>query len=613
MSVVFGLLGPVRAAVDGREIVISALRQREFFAALLLYPNRSLRPAELAELVWSDRPPPAWRGTLQSHVMRLRRTLGPAAGARIRTTPTGYSVRVAEDELDTLALAAHHALGSQALGRHDWHTAADRFAAALGLFRGDPLADVETLAVRSGQCARWEELRLRALEGRIDADLALGRHAEVIGELRALIHRDPLRERAHAQLIDALAAVGRRAEALEVYRELRARMVGELGIEPGEQTRQAHLRALMHAPRERIAVRAAEPESGAYAPDSLPPPHVHWVGRETELAAVAEAANDAAHGRGNPIVVIAGGGGIGKTALAVRAARRHADLFPDGRLLLPLGAASADPVPAAEVPRLLLAQLGFADYEMPRDTAHRQRLAADVLAHRRVLVIIDEVEDGLALLPLAPRSGSSMLMLTGRAAPLEYLPGTVVRLTGLGAGEAQALLRATVGADRVDQEPEAAAAIAKACEGLPLALRIAAARLASRPAWALSTFAQRLADPASRLHELRLSEVSVRAVLESSLRAAQRRALPGAAAPAHILRLLGSVPPQDLTLDAVRALADAEPQQVEDALEALVDHRLAESPEIGVYRLPELQHAFAADLAARHRARARPGGILHTV
>lgn len=615
MSVVFGLLGPVRAAVDGREIVISSLRQREFFAALLLHPNRSLRPAELAQLVWSDRPPAAWRGTLQSHVMRLRRTLGPEAGARIRTTPTGYTVRVTEEELDTLSLVAHHALGSQALGRHDWQGACDHFTAALGLFRSDPLADVEVLAVRSGQSARWEELHLRALEGRIDADLALGRHAEVIGELRSLIHRDPLRERAHAQLIDALAAVGRRAEALEIYRELRARMVGELGIEPGEQTRQAHLRALMHVPRPRIADGAARQESGAFAPDSLPPPHVHWVGRETELAAVTDAAHDAAHGRGTPIVVIAGGGGIGKTAMAVRAARQCAQRFPDGRLFLRLGAASAGPVPAAEVPRLLLGQLGFADYEMPRDTAHRQRLAADVLAHRRVLVILDEVDDGMALLPLAPRSGTSVLILTGRAAPLEYLPGTVVRLTGLGAAEALALLRATVGADRIDQEPKAAEAIARACEGLPLALRIAAARLASRPAWALSTFAQRLAAPGSRLHELRLGELSVRAVFESSLRAAQRRALPGAASPAHILRLLGAVPPQNLTLDAVCALADAEPQQVEDALEALVDHRLADSPEIGVYRLPELQHAYAADLAAPHRAHAhaRPGGVLHAV
>ncbi|WP_051450116.1 AfsR/SARP family transcriptional regulator [Actinospica robiniae] len=592
MSVVFGLLGPVRAAVDGRDIVISALRQREVFAALLLHPNRSLRPAELAALVWSDRPPAAWRGTLQSHVMRLRRTLGPEAGARIRTTPTGYAVRVAEDELDTLALAAHHAVGIQALGRHDWETAAGRFAAALSLFRGDPLADVEGLAARSGHLARFDELRVRAAEGRIDADLALGRQAEVIGELRALVHRHPLRERPHAQLIDALAGVGRRAEALEVYRSLRARMIEELGIEPGEAARQAHLRALTHAP-----VRVVETDPGRYAPDLLPPLSAHWVGREAELAAVCAALGHAAHAGGTPLMVITGSGGIGKTALAVSAARQCATLFPHGRLFLRLGAASAEPVPAAEVPRLLLGQLGFADYEMPRDTAHRQRLVADVLAHRRVLVVLDEVDDGAALVPLIPRSGASALIVTGRAAPLAYLPGRVLGLTGLDDAASLALLRMAVGAARVDREPCAAEAIVEACGGLPLALRIATARLASRPAWALSKFAERLADPENRLRELRLGEVSVRAVLDAGLRAAERTALPGAAAPARILRLLGSMPAQDLGLDAVCALADAPPQQVEDSLEALVDHYLAESPEIGVYRLRALQHAYAAQLS----------------
>lgn len=610
MSVVFGLLGPVRAAVDGRDVVISALRQREVFAALLLHPNRSLRPSELAALVWSDRPPAAWRGTLQSHVMRLRRTLGPEAGARIRTTPTGYAVRVAEDELDTLALAAHHAIGTQALGRHDWETAAGRFGAALSLFRGDPLADVEGLALRSGQIARFDELRLRAVEGRIDADLALGRHAEVIGELRALVHRHPLREHPHAQLIDALAAVGRRAEALAVYRELRARMIEELGIEPGDQARQAHLRALTHAS---VRMVEADPGDGRYTPDLLPPPDAHWIGREAELAAVATAAGDAAHAIGTPLIVVTGSGGIGKTALAVSAARRCAALFPHGRLFLRQGSASAEPVAAAEVPRLLLNQLGFADYEMPRDTAHRQRLVADVLAHRRVLVVLDDVDDGAALLPLVPRSGASVLIVTGRAAPLEYLPGRVVRLTGLGAASSLALLRTAVGDGRVDQDPEAAAAIIEACGGLPLALRIAGARLASRPSWALAKFAERLAEPESRLRELRLGEVSVRAVFESSLRAAERHALPGAATPASILRLLGSVPAQDIGLDAVCALADAPPHQVEDALEALVDHHLAESPEIGVYRLPELQHAYAAAPATPHSVQSRLDGVLHAV
>lgn len=594
MSVVFGLLGPVRAAVDGRDIVISALRQREVFAALLLHPNRSLRPSELAGLVWSDRPPAAWRGTLQSHVMRLRRTLGPEAGARIRTTPTGYAVRVAEDELDTLTLAAHHALGTEALGRRDWETAAGRFAAALSLFRGEPLADVEGLAARSGHLARFDELRLRAAEGRIDADLALGRQAEVIGELRALVHRHPLREHPHAQLIDALAAVGRRAEALEVYRDLRARMIGELGIEPGEPARQAHLRALTHAP-----VRILEPDPGRYAPDLLPPPDAYWVGREPELAAVSAAARHAAHASGTPLIVVAGSGGIGKTALAVAAARRCAPLFPDGRLFLRLGASSADPVPAAEVPRLLLGQLGFTDLEMPRDTAHRQRLVADVLAHRRVLVVLDDLDDGATLLPLLPRSGASVLIATGRAAQFQYLPGRVVRLAGLDDAASLALLRTAIGPGRVDREPLAADAIVRACGGLPLALRIAAARLASRPSWALAKFAERLVEPESRLRELRLGTVSVRAVLDAGLCAAERAVLPGAAAPARILRLLGSVPAQDLGLDAVCALADALPEQVEDALEALVDHHLAESPEIGVYRLRELQHAYAADLESR--------------
>jgi DNA-binding SARP family transcriptional activator len=610
MSIGFGLLGPLRVTVDGRDLTVSAPRQREVLAALLLHANRNMRPVELSALVWSNRPPAAWRGTLQSHVMRLRRTLGPVAGARIATTPTGYLIRAAEDEVDTLSFAAQRALGAQALRRRDWDTASAHFTAALSLFRGEPLADVEELAGRTGDVARFTELRLRALGDRIDADLARGRHADVVGELRSLTREYPLREHPHAQLIDALTAVGRRADALEVFRELRARLVDELGIEPGQLAQQAHMRALANAPG-----RAHPPviaTGGALAPDLLAPPPADWVGRDAEVAVLTAALRGAAAGHCPPVVAITGGGGIGKTALAAHAARLCAQDFPDGRLLLSVGSACPEtaPVPAGELPALLLRQLGFEQWDIPQSPAHSQRLAADVIAHRRLLIVLDDVQNAAQVLPLLPRSGRSAMLLTSRNALAELATGRTVRLTGLCPEAGLALLRRTVGAGRVEREPQAARDIVEACGGLPLALRIAGARLASRPAWTLAGFAERLREPDSRLRELRLGDVSVRAVFETGLRAVAERSGSGPAAPARLFRLLGAVDAEDLLLDAVCALADAPAQDVEDALEVLVDHHLAESPEMGVYRLPDLQHAYAAELAARcgtdfHRAAAR--------
>jgi YVTN family beta-propeller protein len=249
----FGILGPLEVRRAGRAVPLGGPRQRAVLALLLLEANRVVSMDRLAEDVWGGRPPEGWATTLQTYVFHLRRALEPdrargVAGGVLVTRDRGYLLRVDREHLDAALFEDGFAAGRAALDAGRCGEAAQTLGTALERWRGPVLADLADYAFARPEAARLEELRLAALEARIDADLALGRHHALTAELERLAGGHPLRERLHEQLMLALYRCGRQAEALAAYRRVRGLLAGELGIDPGEPLQRLHGSVLAHDP-----------------------------------------------------------------------------------------------------------------------------------------------------------------------------------------------------------------------------------------------------------------------------------------------------------------------------------------------------------------------------
>src|SRR3954462_11431511 len=230
----FGILGPLEIRQDGNPLACRGTKQRVLLATLLLQPNEVVSSDRLVEALWGEHPPATAQKALQVHVSQLRRALGAGGdGDPIVTRPPGYDLRVADGDLDLQRFETAVATARAASSRGEVGRTSALLHEALGLWRGTPLADLAFEQFLQPEIARLEELRLAALEDRVDADLELGRHTTLISELDQLVAANPLRERLRGQLMLALYRSGRQAEALEQYRKTRTTLVEELGIEPG--------------------------------------------------------------------------------------------------------------------------------------------------------------------------------------------------------------------------------------------------------------------------------------------------------------------------------------------------------------------------------------------
>jgi DNA-binding SARP family transcriptional activator/tetratricopeptide (TPR) repeat protein len=604
----FRVLGPLAVEHDGVVLPTKGAKLRLLLATLLIEANEHVPADRLIDVLWPHPSPLSAGPALHNHVMRLRRLLGDTDLSRLRTTTSGYRLDVAPDEFDLLLFTDGCRRGRRAHQQGDWATASRELTSALAWWRGEPLTDLPAVLPLRTAAAAWSEQRLQAVETRIDADLRLGRHDAVIPEVTALLATHPLRERFHALAMLAHHHAGRQADALAVYRQAREVLVTELGVEPGPELRRLHAEILAG---DHVTQPGGEQVSspGVLRPAQLPADLNDLVGRSGQVKQLADLLTDSGGENGQrvlPVAAITGVGGIGKTSLAVSIAHRVADRFPDGQLYADLRGAGAQPRPAGEVLARFLRDLGVPDAAVPVDEEERAVRYRSLLADRRVLVLLDDARDAGQVRPLLPGAAGCAVLVTSRGW-LSGLDGaTVVDLDTLDLAAAEALFAGVVGPDRTTVEPAATAAVLAACSGLPLAIRIAAGRLATRPGWSVRALADRLADERNRLHELNVADLAVRVTFQTSYHALSPAADPDGIDPARAFRLLGLAPGRSISLPAAAVLFGTPQSQAERALETLVDTHLLTTPEPGRYRFHDLLRVYAAELAdAEEPARVR--------
>ena len=324
----FAILGPLRVVGPAGDIPVAGAKRRALLAVLLLAHRDGVVTADrLIDELWGEQPPATAAKSLQVHVSQLRIALGE--GQPIVTRPAGYAVELAPGALDLERFERHLDDARRLRAAGDQAGAADALRAGLELFRGPALSDVELLGRAANEGARLDGVRLAALEDRLELDLALGRHGEVIPELEALAAEHPYRERLHAHLMLALYRAGRQADALDAYRRARSALVDELGLEPGPELQRLEAAILAQDP----ALETTAPPAPRPAPVTLPArPASSLVGRDEELEAVAALLGDPAV----RLVTVLGPGGVGKTRLALELAHRLAGGFRDGARFVPL-------------------------------------------------------------------------------------------------------------------------------------------------------------------------------------------------------------------------------------------------------------------------------------
>ncbi|MEV4615928.1 BTAD domain-containing putative transcriptional regulator [Kitasatospora sp. NPDC049258] len=595
----FGLLGPVTVHDDaGHPLALGAPKNLALLTVLLLDANHTVSLDRIKAALWGEHPPASATSSVHNHVTRLRRALGPAGGSRLRAAPPGYLIEVGAEELDGARFGDLLRTADAARLRGDWPAVGDRARAALALWRGEPLTGVvlaeEAEAAARPAVERWQQGRLQALEWRFEAELRAGGHAALVTELAAPATEHPLLESFQRQLMLALHRCGRQSEALAVYHRLRRRLVEELGVEPGTEA-QAAYQEILALPAEPAT---APPAPAAYRPPAqLPRDIADFTGRQGQVRELQDLLTPAP---GGPlgVVAVSGAGGLGKTTLAVHSAHRAAADFPDGQLYVDLRGVQTTPAAPSDVLACFLRDLGEPEAEIPTTEDSRAARYRSLLADRRVLVVLDNARDAAQVRPLLPGSAGCAVLVTSRRR-LGGLTGAVhLGLSTLAEPEALELFTALAGRARVAAEPSAAARVVTHCAGLPLALRIAAARLAGRTSWSVSTLADRLADHTRRLDELRVEDLAVRASFRMSYAQLAGPEGPEELHPARAFRLLGLAPGPEISLRAAVALLDHPPERTEDALEQLVDACLLESIAPDRYRLHDLLRDFAAERAA---------------
>jgi DNA-binding SARP family transcriptional activator len=697
----FRILGPLEVLSPDGWTAISAAKWRSLLACLLVRPGQLVPTESLIFELWGDVPPNTANNLVSIYVHRLKKVIGDTQGKVLLYRAPGYLLRVTDKDLDSQVFELLVTDGRGALEASDPERAAALLREALGLWRGPLFADVPRTQLLDTQADQAEESRLAAAELRIEADLACGRAARVIAELRGLVGEYPLREGFWALLMRALEAAGRRAEALETYGQAKQMISDELGVDPGAELQRlfrelltADSRAATRpadAPSSRasapprpapegrpapgpprtpgpttapggpgpdqkipsglarapgpaagrgpadspggtdrgepaaaappdvtgdapgsiaigtfdgvaaapaVTPAAAAPPAAVPVPAQLPADIGDFTGREAHVAHLSAlllgTTKETSPGAVR-IAVVNGAAGLGKTTLAVHAAHQVSTQFPDGQLYVDLLGASAQPAAPGEVLARFLRDLGVQGDRLPTRDEERAGLFRTTLTGRRVLIVLDNARDAAQVRLLLPGTASCAVLVTTRNRTSELASIRYVDLNVLEDPEALELFSRIAGEDRAVAEPDATAEILVACAGLPLAVRICAARLAARRNWRIATLAARLRNEQRRLDELKIGDLEVRSSFQVSYDSI--RTVSHGGDPARAFRLLGLWQGETISLQAAAALLGEPDDDVAEMLESLVDVNLLESPAADWYRFHDLLKVYAMERA----------------
>lgn len=571
-------------------------------ATLLVSANERVSLDRLVGELW-DCPPRSAVANLRTYASGLRRVLGEVdAGDRLVASPSGYLLRVEPHELDLQRFQAATEAGRSALTRDDYAAAATLFREALDLWRGAPMEDVDPGPDLATRIALLEEQHLAVIEDLAEARLAVGEHAALTADLRLLVAAHPFRERLHHQLMLALYRSGDVPAALAAYARARAALADQLGIEPGAELAALHQAILRRAPElspPDSPVVVGAPAQAAEPPRQLPPNPVAFIGRAAELAKIRAAFAGAMR---HAVVVVHGPSGVGKTALVVRAGHELADRFPDGQLYVDLRA-GAHGVDTAHALGRLLRGLGAPPGGVPDDLAEAAAMFRSQTAARRLLIVLDGAAGVDQVRPLLPSGPGCAVLITSNR-PMCALDAFRLRLERLGVADGTRLLGLLAGDERVAADPRMAARLVALCDGNPLALRIAGARLAARADWSVADLAGRLADERGRLDELRADDLALRSSFWASYGELAGSADPEDRAAASALRTVAVLRVPELPGAVAAALLDTTERRAVTLLDRLAEANLVEPLTPTTFRVPDLLRLFLADLAL---ARAQPG------
>ncbi|MCX5141384.1 BTAD domain-containing putative transcriptional regulator [Streptomyces sp. NBC_00338] len=615
----FRLLGTVCVDTLTGPLPLGPAKRRSLLAALLLRANTPVSMARLTDCLWDDAPPLHARTVIQGHVSRLRALLtgadAEAYGVELATLGDAYVLRAPETLLDSQRFEELLMLAREQRSPADTVL---MLKEALSLWQGPALTGTYASTPLQAAAHALEESRLTTVEQLAHAYAVLGEHHRAAAVLRAEADAQPLRESLAAALMTALYRSGRQSEALDRFHRTRRLLADELGIDPGRELADAYAQILRGDPDPAAAGQGAGPEpepesrrtagvSGPVAPPrpprAVPPPHpggpAHptdllpraprgFHGRGAELTALSRAAAGEA-----PVCLLTGPAGVGKTALALHWARRSPAAFPDGRLFADLrGFGDTGEPTTLEVLREFLLALGVAPRRVPESVAGSAALFRSLTDRLSLLVVLDNVRDSAQVRQLLPGGADCVTLITSR----HRLEGLIasdaavpVPLDVLEPLDGTALLAGVLGEERVRAEPVAARRLAELCGGLPLALRVTAARLAGRPQWTLAAMADELADERSRLSLLAVEDTGVSAALRLTVQQLPPDAL-------HHFTRLGHHPGSRFDPYTAAALAGSNPVVAAAALERLAAAHLIAETGPGHWELHDLVRLYARGL-----------------
>ena len=591
-----GVLGPLLVQRGDEDLPVSSTMQRNLLGVLAIQPNTVVSRDEVVDVLWGDSPPPAYLSALHSYVVRLRRVIEP--DQMICASRHGYRLEADAAQLDVARFADLDAAAREA---GETMAAFDALAGALRCWRGPVAADGGERLRSHPAAVALARHRVAAASRLADLAVQLGVPEQAVDLLQTVVRDEPLHEGIHARLMVALAASGEQSAAVALFDTLRTRLRDELGIAPGPEVEQAHVRILRQEVP--VVLRQPAPAAARRGPAQLPLDVRGFSGRRRELVWLDKTLST---GTGQPTVVtisaILGTAGVGKTALAVHWAHGLADRYPDGQLYVNLRGfdPSGAVMSSADAVRGFLDALGIAPERIPGTVDAQVGLYRSLLGGKRMLVVLDNARDAEQVRPMLPGAPGCLVVVTSR----NQMPSLVavegahsLTLDLLTDAEARQLLIRRVGRAVVFEDPDAVDEVIRYCAGLPLALVITAARVTIRQGASFADLVQELHEARGGLDVFDGGDAvsDVRAVFSWSYRTLSADA-------ARLFRLLGLHPGPDVSVAAVASLAGESVPRVRRLLGELTSAHLLAASASGRFAFHDLLRAYAIELAQANDA-----------